>query len=203
MGLAALALVIQFGAVAADLPAPEPHFLYHATARDPYFHGKYGFRTVVEAKNHCYKEFKTLVARKELDPRSREFFSYIYTIKHPENHRITYFHSSWQPASFLGSQPGAEAYGALSPIAESDTIRKNTLIHSHPTTNPNGAWPSRLDVALASNYRKTNGKFRYLYLVNSRMELIQFKAVRFRDPADPSAVNALPMKPVRGVHWMD
>ena len=183
--------------------APDPHFLHRSLGERPYFQHKYGFASVLEAKNHAYKEYLRLVKQGRIDPREREFFSYIYTIKHADSGRIIYFHSEWEPAAYVRTEQGMEQYEIRSPIAESATIRKNSLIHSHPTQAVNGEGPSRLDVAVASSYRKGNGKFRYLYLVNNHLRLIQFKARRSIDPGNRAALLGLPLKPRQGLDWMN
>lgn len=176
--------------------------LYQSVGQVPYFHGKYGFKSIREAKDHTFKEFKQLVQAGRIDPAKGEYFSYIYTLQPGHGPRRT-FHSEWTSASYLKTESGGEQYAIVSPIAESATIRKTTLIHSHPTGNPNGEGPSRMDVALASTYKKADGSYRYLYLINNHGRLLRYKARRTIAPGDRGAVALLPLRPCKGKDWLD
>jgi hypothetical protein len=177
---------------------------FHKSLRhDPYYHRKTGFKTSAEAALHAHREFLKLARQGAIDPRTREYFSYVYTILHSTTGRVIYFHSAWTPASYLKTENGGEQWAVQAPIVESEFIRKNIMLHSHPTSNPDGKGPSRFDVAVASRYRKAGGGFRYLYLVNSEMKLVRFKAKREIDPGNASALLAMPVRPRRGLDWVD
>jgi hypothetical protein len=200
MGCPRLFLFLALAAVA--VAGESPGSLHHHLGL-PYFHGKYGFRSVVEAKNHAYKEYLALVGAGRIDPAQGEYFSYLYTIRDPARGAITWFHSEFEKATYLHTQGGQEVYQVRSPIAESENIRRNTFIHTHPRGRTGGEWPSRTDVAVASRYRHRDGRYRYLYLINSRLQLVQFKAVRSIDPENRLALQQLPHLPVRGRDWRD
>jgi hypothetical protein len=184
------------------LGGQEPPPVLHGSLRpNAYYHHKAGFRTAQQAAEHAHREFLKGVRQRTLDPSTREFFVYLYTVKSPGG--ILYFHSPWEPATFIRTENGGEQYGTTNRLNEEVDLRKNLLMHSHPTHNPSGEGPSRMDVALASTYRKANGAFRYLYLVNNHLKLIRYKAIRPIDPGNIPALLAMPVKPRRGQHWLD
>ena len=185
-----------------DAVEEEGPVLHPSLAPNAYYHGKTGFAKVSSAKDHAYKEFKKKMGLGQINPANQEYFSYIYTARNPDTNKINYFHTPWATAGFLKTENGSEQYCVQPPFPEGPNLKRNTLIHSHPTNNPNGAGPSRMDVALASTYRKANGGFRYLYLINSQLRLVQFKAVRVVDPGNPLALLRLPHKPILGRDWL-
>lgn len=161
------------------------------------------FATVTEAKTDAYHEYLAKVRAGRIDGSQGESFCYIYTIREHPGHAIRYFHSEWEKATFLSTAGGQETYEVRSPIAETEDIRRNTFIHTHPTGRSGGEGPSRTDVLTAGRYRRSDGRFRYLYLINNHLRLIQFKAVRNFNPDDRTALWLLPPVPRKGRDWLD
>lgn len=176
--------------------------LYEACAQDPYFNGKHGFPTVVQAKNEAFLEFQREVRHGRLDPRHQEFFTYLYTLTLPGHHPV-FFHTQWRAAAYLGTDHGSMKHTVIRPYDETDQLRVYSLMHSHPTALKDGAGPSRVDVATASRFKNPDGSYRYLYLINNRGRLVQFKARRDIDPADNAELAKMPVKPRAGVDWLD
>lgn len=181
--------------------APGP--IFEAAGQDPYYRGKHGFRDVIHAKNHAYREFQREVRAGRIDPSRDEFFTFIYTLEPEDGRPLLFFHAPWAKARFLKRSNGCLQHQVQSPLAEGAGIRIFTLMHSHPTQLPGGLGPSRADVATASKYKNLDGSFRYLYLVNSRGQLVQFKARRDLSPQDAAALSRLPIQPRRAVDWLD
>ena len=200
-----LCLVLPVLLARADPPPPEPgghaDLLFEACGRDPYFRGKRGFPDVVRTKDHAYKEFKREVRHGRLDPNRGEFFSYLYTLD--LGHRTLFFHSQWRPAVFEKAEGGSLHHLIQSPLVPTGTLRIYSMMHSHPAWSAHGAGPSRVDLATASTYRNPDGSFRYLYLINNYGKLIQFRARREVNPADPAAVATLPLRPKVRTDWID
>ena len=175
--------------------------IWRACGQEPYYHCKHGFHGVVAAKDHAYREFRKAEAKGALDPSRDEWFCYIYTLEGPD--RPAFFHSPWQRAAFSGEDAGSLRHHVASPLAETAGLRIYTLMHSHPTRLGNGLGPSRVDVATASKYKNPDGSYRYLYLINSRGHLIQFKARRDISPHDGAAMRSMPQLPRRSLDWLD
>jgi len=60
-----------------------------------------------------------------------------------------------------------------------------------------------VDLATASTYKNPDGSFRYLYLINNYGKLIQFRARREVNPANPADVATLPLRPKVRTDWID
>lgn len=177
--------------------------IYDACGHDPYFRGKRGFMDVAHAKNHAYKEFKTEARHGRIVTSQGEYFCYIYTLAAEPGKPAVFFHSAWRPAQYQKTENGSERYLVQSPYAETEVVSIYTLCHSHPTGYRTGAGPSREDVATASNYRNPDGTYRYLYLINNRGHLVQFKARRKIDPKNKAALLSMPVEPRATMDWMD
>jgi len=180
---------------------PDGGPIWRACAQDPYFHGKHGFHAVGAARDHAFREFRRAEARGALDPTRDEWFCYIYTLAGPG--QPVFFHSPWRRATFAGEDAGSLRHHVASPLAETAELRIYTLMHSHPTRLGHGLGPSRVDVATASKYKNADGSYRYLYLINSRGHLVQFKARRDISPQDGAALRSMPQLPRRSVDWLD
>ncbi len=194
----ALALFLGFEPGPAD-PGP----LWRAVGQDPYLHGKAGFRSPSRAVNHAVAEFRKGVRTGHIDPRRDEYFSYIYTFQPPEGGRRVFFHSAWKQAAFEKIEGGSMRHLVERPYAETGAVRVYTFIHSHPTHGSGGEGPSRVDVATASRYRRPDGSYRYLYLVNNWGRLVRFKARRDIDPQNQAALGMMPVRPRVRQDWID
>ncbi len=186
------------------LTAPAPGgSLWEACGQDPYYHAKRGFAGVLQARDHAYREFRREVAAGRIDPSVDEYFTYLCTFEDPGSGRTIFFHTPWLKATFLATADGCHRHQARCPVAETERIRIYTLMHSHPTRSPEGAGPSRVDVATASRFKNADGTYRHLYLINNGGRLLAFKARRDIDPGDRAALASLPHRPRRGVDWLD
>ena len=177
--------------------------IYEATGGPAYFPGKTGFRDVVHAKNHAFKEFHAEVRRGRLHPARGEYFCYLYTLDPGEGRPLVFFHSQWEPAEYVHTAAGSHIHEVRSPLAETGRLRIYSMMHTHPAGSRHGDGPSRVDVATASKYKNPDGSYRYLYLINSHGKLIQFKARRDLDPRDPSALASMPHQPRMMLDWLD
>lgn len=177
--------------------------LFQATGQDPYYHGKTGFATVTQARDHACGEFRQEAHRGRIHPAQGEYFSYIYTLGEPGAGRQLFFHTQWQPAVYVGTDHGSMKFIARRPFTDTDTLRVYSLVHSHPRWQSGGAGPSRVDVATASQFKNPDGSYRYLYLINNHGRLIQFKARRDIDPGDAAALSLMPVRPRAGMDWLD
>lgn len=177
--------------------------LYEACGRDPYYHGKTGFPTVTQAKDHAYQEFWREVRHGRIHPARGEYFTYLYTLDAPAGGRTIFFHTPWQAAVYLGTDHGSMKHEVRRPFQDNGELRVFSLMHSHPAGQHGGEGPSRVDVATASQFRNADGTFRLLYLINNHGRLVQFKARRTIDPADNAALSAMPVRPRPGVDFLD
>jgi hypothetical protein len=146
------------------------------------------FGDVVATKNDAFEAFQLGVKNGDLDPAATEYFCHIYKVADPGVPSSPFFHSQWLPARFIKADHQLEQYEVVNALAQDPAIETYSLMHSHSTNARYGLTPSMLDVAVASTYQDADGRFRYLYLINSNNRLIQFKAVR---PTDPHRLGAL------------
>ncbi|WP_306600273.1 hypothetical protein [Geothrix sp. 21YS21S-2] len=198
MPILALALLLGFEPEPAD-PGP----IWEAAGRDPYLLGKRGFPKVSRAVGHAVAEFHAAVRQRRIDPSRDEFFSYVYTFQPPGGGRRLFFHSQWWQAMYEKTEAGSMRHRVGRPYAENGSVRVYTFIHTHPTGLGGSEGPSRVDVATASRYRRPDGSFRYLYLINNRGTLVRFKARRDIDPHNAAALARMPVRPRAGVDWVD
>jgi len=197
------ALCLSILHIAATPPGGQGGPLYEACGQDPYLKGKHGFSTLVQAKDHAYREFQREVRAGRLDPSREEFFTYLYSLRLPEGRGPVYLHSPWRQAAFEKVEHGSRRHLIRRPYAETENLQVDSMMHSHPTGSREGSGPSRVDVATASRYRNPDGSFRYLYLINNHGRLIQFKARREIDPGNGAALATMPVRPRVMVDWID
>ena len=198
MPILALALLLGFEPEPAN-PGP----IWQAAGRDPYLLGKRGFPKLSRAVGHAVAEFHAAVRQRRIDPSRDEFFSYIYTFQPPGGGRRLFFHSQWRQADYEKTEAGSMRHLIRQPYAENGDVRVYTFIHTHPTGLGGGEGPSRVDVATASRYKRPDGSYRYLYLINNRGQFVRFKARRDTDPGNPAALGGMPVRPRKRLDWVD
>jgi len=204
MNFSKLALPVLLGTLAfAHPPSATDSVLFEACGRDPYYKGKRGFHNVDQAKNHAYKEFRSQVGARHIDPSTDEWFCYLYTLRTGDAKGPLFFHSPWRLAVFQKTENGSMRHLVQSPLVPTEDLQVYSMMHSHPTRSHNGAGPSRVDVATASRYKNADGSYRYLYLINNHGSLVPFKARRDIDPNDAMSLLSIPVLPKKGQDWID